>query len=759
MGDAGSLFLGFLLMAVAIRAGQPLTAPASLVVPLLIVALPLADTITVFLGRLRHGRSPLRGGRDHLSHRLAGTGLGSARAVVVLIGVEGALSALAVAAGRQRLPLWLAASAGAVIILSLVVVTARVRVYPDDPVGLPRVLVWGIPGGVIVLGALAVPSALGMLRAHRPVLAAETDLENALAAAHSGQLSLVTSDLAQARQHLQQAHADLHGPLTSTGLAYPVLSSNLAAARAMVATGLNLSDLGGQLTALRQDLHLQIKSGTLPLPPLEHAAAGLRLASASVDRSAGQVSHLSRTYLLPPVAHALTRFQSDLGPAQRDLSNASAIATNLPDMLGARGPRTYFLAVQNPDESRGTGGLIGNWGLLVADNGHNQVGTFSREEQLDATGGAHRSIHANAAYLARYSIFDPAHNWQNINMSPDFPTVGSVIADLYPQSGGPRIDGVIAVDPATLRALLQITGPVAVSGWPVPLDASNVVPVTLYDAYNTYRDETQRADFLSNVAHAAFSAFQSLNLTDVSNVVSALGPVARQGDVMVYSTHPAEEAFLQQVDVAGAVPPVHSASLDVVTQNVAANKIDYFLHRSIDYRATITPEGPSTAQSSVQLTVGLDNNAPPGGLPPSLIGPYSSQFKPGEEATYLNIYTPLDFESARLNGSAAAMSSARELGRNVYSDFIDISSGQRSTLEMSLTGPVSLLPGGWLVLDIPHQPVVNPDRVAVEIDVPNRWQITGVRGASRTGPQQVVAHFVQTADDSVWVRVAPARGS
>jgi hypothetical protein len=414
--------------------------------------------------------------------------------------------------------------------------------------------------------------------------------------------------------------------------------------------------------------------------------------------------------------------------------------------------------VQNPDESRGTGGLIGNWGLLVANQGHVQIGTFAREEQLDSAGSPNRSIQGHAAYLARYNVFDPAHNWQNVNMSPDFPTVGSVIADLYPQSGGTPIDGVIAVDPAALQAMLQLTGPVAVSGWPAPISAGNVVPVTLYDSYNSYQNETQRADFLSNVAKAAFSAFQHLDLTDVSSVVSALGPVTHQGDVMVYSSHPAEEAFLEQVGVAGAVPPVQSASLDVVTQNVAANKIDYFLHRSVGYRATITPDGSSTAQTAVELSVGLDNTAPSGGLPASLIGPYDQQFQPGEESTYLSIYTPLEFQSAELNGSPVSMSSARELGRDVYSDFIDISSGKRATLTMSLTGRVALLPGGWYRLDIPHQPVVNPDHVTVDIEVAPGWHITGVRGATETGSNHAVAQLAQTAERSVWVRVAPGPG-
>jgi len=758
MGDAGSLFLGFLLMAVAIRAGAPLPEPASLLVPLLIVALPLVDTVTVTLARLRHGRSPLQGGRDHLSHRLAGTGIGSGPAVAVLVGVQGAMSALAVMAGRRTLPMWVALAAAVLLLSVVVVVAAQVRVYSQKPVGLPRMLVWGFPAVVTVVVLLAAPAVLGLLRAHGPGLAAEADLEKALSAARSGHLSEVGADLAQAREQLAQAHADLDGPLTSAGLAYPVLGNNLEAARTLVGTGLTLSHLGPQLTTLQADLN--VHNGTIPLKPLAKAAADLQSASDSVSASAAHETHLSHAYLLPTVAHVLTRFESEIGPAQQDLRNAAATATYLPQMLGIDGPRRYFLAIQNPDESRATGGLIGNWGVLIADQGHIQIGTFGRLEQLNVSGSQNRTLDGSAAYLTRYQRFDPANNWQNVNMSPDFPTVGSVIADLYPQSGGTSVDGVIAVDPTALKALLQLTGPVSVSGWPVPIRASNVLTVTLHDEYVSYLDEGDRADFLSNVARAAFAAFGQLNLSDPARLISALRPIASQGDVQVYSSHPAEEAYLEQIDLAGALPPVESASLAITTQNIAANKIDYFLHRSIDYQATLTPNStggaaPTTAEEVVNLSVGLDNTAPASGLPPSIIGPYSPQFQPGEESTFLSIYTPLGFDSATLNGAPTSLSSGTELGRNVYSDFVNIASGQTVTVGMSLTGQIRLLPGGWYELDLPHQPVVNPDQLTVDVTLADGWRVTGVHGATQVSPNTVRANVSQSKERSVWVQVAP----
>ncbi len=764
MGDAGALFLGFLLAAVAIEAGNPLPEPAGLVVTLLIVALPAADTATVVVARLRHHRSPFAGGRDHLSHRLAGTGMGPGPAVALLVAVEAVLAGLAVAVGRAAVPAWAALAPAAVILGAVVVVASRTQVYRSGPARLPRWLAWGGPLAVLVLGALAVPAAFGLLRAHRSALAGESALEEAVAAAHAGQLSDTSTFLGRAQADLAQAHADLRGPLVSAGLAYPVLSTNLRAARTIIDTGLSLALSGNQLVTANQSPHQWVQSGAVDLAAVARARPGLQAADTVVDRAVNQVAGISRTYLLGQVARATDRLQGALGSAKTELDGAAGAAAFLPALLGADGPRRYFLAVQNPDESHGTGGLIGNWGTLLADHGHLRLEQFGRLEQLNAGGQPDRTISGPADYVHRYAAFDPAQDWQNVNMSPDFRTVGTVIAGLFPQSGGVPLDGVVGVDPAGLQAVLQLTGPLHVAGWPVPISAGNIQSVTLHDAYLSYADEDQRAAFLDGVARDAFTAFSRLQLSDPSQVVNVLGAALAGRHLQLYSTHPAEQQFLEKVDLAGAMPPVRSDSAAVTTQNVAANKIDYFLHRSVDYRVSLTPTrvesavpgSPTSAVADAGLTITLDNTAPASGLPSSLIGPYSPQFQAGEEASYLSLYSPLDVRSATLDGAPATLSSGVESNRHVYSAFLDLGAGRTDTLKVELTGQVRLLPGGWYELDLPHQPVLNPDRVTVTIELPSGWRVMRAPGGTVQGPGEVSASFVQATDRTLRVQIGPA---
>jgi UDP-GlcNAc:undecaprenyl-phosphate GlcNAc-1-phosphate transferase len=95
MGDSGSLLLGFALAALGLASSWTAagTTTATVLLPLLVLAVPILDTTLVTVVRLLEGRPVTRGGKDHSSHRLVYYGLSERKAVALL-----ALIAVAVAA-------------------------------------------------------------------------------------------------------------------------------------------------------------------------------------------------------------------------------------------------------------------------------------------------------------------------------------------------------------------------------------------------------------------------------------------------------------------------------------------------------------------------------------------------------------------------------------------------------------------------------------------------------------------------------------
>jgi len=103
LGDAGTLFMGFLLATTVIEldlGGYPTVTRAA--VPLMIIAVPLFDMALVVVSRRRGGRAVFRGGTDHSSHRLVSRGLTASQAALVTYGASGIAGMIALALLRAR---------------------------------------------------------------------------------------------------------------------------------------------------------------------------------------------------------------------------------------------------------------------------------------------------------------------------------------------------------------------------------------------------------------------------------------------------------------------------------------------------------------------------------------------------------------------------------------------------------------------------------------------------------------------------------
>ena len=106
MGDAGSLFLGFILAAVGIKLRFPDGLQiVTWMVPVLIMGLPLFDTALVVMSRLRRGFNPLTTpGKDHVSHRLVAMGYTRREAVLICYLICAGLGVIALYVTQASVP-------------------------------------------------------------------------------------------------------------------------------------------------------------------------------------------------------------------------------------------------------------------------------------------------------------------------------------------------------------------------------------------------------------------------------------------------------------------------------------------------------------------------------------------------------------------------------------------------------------------------------------------------------------------------------
>lgn len=88
MGDAGAMFLGFLMATLGLKLRPAHATSTAWMIPVLILVVPVFDTLLVSLSRLRRGLVPFASpGKDHTAHRLRNLGLGPRGAVVAMYGM------------------------------------------------------------------------------------------------------------------------------------------------------------------------------------------------------------------------------------------------------------------------------------------------------------------------------------------------------------------------------------------------------------------------------------------------------------------------------------------------------------------------------------------------------------------------------------------------------------------------------------------------------------------------------------------------
>jgi UDP-GlcNAc:undecaprenyl-phosphate GlcNAc-1-phosphate transferase len=138
MGDAGSLFLGYVIATSVVltcaagsgAAQAPVTAAAC---ALLLTFVTLVDTGTVLVSRWRAGRRWTQGGADHLAHRLQAAGLSVPRAALALSATAAVMAILGMIVISGIVPATDALAATIVAGLALVALAQRVKVYGPDP--------------------------------------------------------------------------------------------------------------------------------------------------------------------------------------------------------------------------------------------------------------------------------------------------------------------------------------------------------------------------------------------------------------------------------------------------------------------------------------------------------------------------------------------------------------------------------------------------------------------------------------------------
>ena len=448
---------------------------------------------------------------------------------------------------------------------------------------------------------------------------------------------------------------------------------------------------------------------------LRDSAPKLDEISAAAARLNADATAIAEPKYLSAIRDARTQLQAQTSEISSLLQNAALAGRVVPSMMGADGPRTYFMGFQTNAEARGTGGLLGGFGILRLDNGAPSVDTLGANIELDKP---FTPIDLGPEFNTLWATATPTTDFRNSNMSSHFPYAAEIWKSMWVQQSGMNVDGVIAIDPVALSYILGAVGSVTMpDGETITKD--NVVELTESTVYFRFpTDQIARKQYLQDVASEVVKKMTG-PVEAPRQLLDAIGKAVSERRIAVWSSSPAEQQLLEKSALAHEIPNDPAPYAAVVVNNLSGNKLDYYLKRHIEYSA----DACDGETRKTTVTVRLTNTAPDGPLPEYVGGslgllellPQNPTINVPTGSSVFSVLllatTNAKLESAIVDGRRRPVFAGTERGHPVFEVQVVIKRGQTMEMRLLLSEPTS--PGAPRV---PIQPLL--DNVTPVVSVP-----------------------------------------
>ncbi|MFN2544508.1 MAG: DUF4012 domain-containing protein [Actinomycetota bacterium] len=535
-----------------------------------------------------------------------------------------------------------------------------------------------------VIAFLAVDGAWGSLSLARSLHHARNELQAGADAFKAGDLTGAASLFQQAEADAKHAESSTGHPSIALAALLPVFGDDVRAIRAVTHASVWASRAGQDVVRAAQGAGWTgtgfpggEQGGVVDLDAVRRATPALVEAARDANRARGILAAIDPGGLIGPIRRPFQTAVDTLTDQSTAVSSAASLAQLLPGFLGGDGPRRYLLAFQNLSDARGSGGFMGSYGILEADQGRVSLGPIGSLADLKQA----PQVTGFPDVERRYGPYGGTIFFDSANYSPDFPTASRVLLQMWRNDGRGILDGVIAVDPVWMSRILSVIGPITIPEWPEPLTGDNIVTALLHD---TFLSTDQR---YSNALQGALGGalWQGLigRPLPTHGLGDAMARSVRERHFQVFSTRPQEEGLLSDLGAAGSVH-LGSNPLFVVRDDEIDNRSGWFAHATVGYDIALQTDG--SADVSIYYT--LHNTAPPDAPPSILLG-----WRPGEPrgifGSGVSFYLPEGATNVKthVGGDASLAERGQEFGHPVVEGHFEIGPGRTAPIHVTYHAP------------------------------------------------------------------------
>ena len=529
------------------------------------------------------------------------------------------------------------------------------------PVAVGAVLVL-LVGAVVWLGLSARVVVAEMTAARDSLVSAQESVSNR-------DVDAASSAIASAAEHAASARTHTTSPIWGLAAAVPVLGATPETVRA-VTTALDqaVGDMAPAvdgIVGLRpaalvgEDGSVDVAAISSVVPDMHQAQAGVSAALATLEDVKAETDG---AFVVAQVEQARTELSDRLISLDSTLRTVVRTAEIAPPLLGADGPRRYFVGILNPNESRGVGGFLGTWAIVTADAGHltiDEVGS-----NTDLPGFTTLPVDLGDDFAAYYG--DGAANISNFNISPHFPDAAKLWLKSWEQKTGERLDGALAADVVALGQLVAASGGQVSLPDGGSLTGAELTEFALAGIYEKFpaAESVERKDYQVAVASEAVQEVTDGASSNPEAVASTLANAITERRMLAWVADEDLQARIIKTPLGGSLAVPDGPHVAFIAINSSMSKLDTYLERSVRYDVGRCPDESGRVRSLVTVT--LTSRIPEGADLPAYV---ISQAEMGPDGPINSVLAQLHLPNGakvldvQVDGEPAAYSPFTEQGR------------------------------------------------------------------------------------------------
>ena len=564
--------------------------------------------------------------------------------------------------------------------------------YDQDRLWPHRAFIWGsLLLGLIIL-ALGCWVAIGAFQAKSNLESARSSAQDTKSALLDGNTEAASKSADAALEQARAARNATHSAAWNIVAAIPWLGNPFKTGQQVTDV---VSGLASDVLRPAADVGIAIaperlyRDGRVDVDLLRSQEPQLSELAENATRLNDAAAVIADPRYVSLMRDARDQLQTQISGITSVIENAALAARLAPSMMGADGPRTYFMGFQTNAEARGTGGLLGGYGILRFDEGKPTVDTLAPNTDLT---DAVAPIELGSEFDQQYGYAQPFTDFRNSNLSPHFPNAAKIWKAMWAEQTGMEVDGVIAIDPVALSYILGAIGPVTMSDGEI-VSSQNVVELTESTAYFRFpTDQVARKQYLQDIANAVVTKMTG-PVDAPRELLDALGKAISERRVAVWSANEAEQKLLEQTPLGHVLPGDGAPYAAVVINNLGGNKLDYYLDTEIEYAADECVGETRASTVNVRLSNTVpdaplpDYVASAAGLSPELL----IAVAPGTNITSVRLFATkgAELSAAILNGERVPAIISTERGHPVFEVQVIIPPGQSADVSFQLSEPTA----------------------------------------------------------------------